>query len=153
MQSFLPVNMNQQSMNQPTQDSRVNPQKKKGKREGWSKDQARVLVIQWKENFSLIESHKSNAGWVCVKDVVSRNGPVKSVKQCKDKLRNLKDDYKRCEDSNSQTGAAPKFSQCYDIFDVVLWLADFNMPQNEDLKIEFSCVRPRPLGCQKRDQG
>ena len=73
MQSLLPVNMNQQSMNQqsmnqqsmnqPTQDSRVNPQKKKGKREGWSKDQARVLVIQWKENFSLIESHKSNAGW------------------------------------------------------------------------------------------
>ena len=29
------------------------------------------------------------------------------------------------------------------------WLADFNMHQNEDLKIEFSRVRPRSLGCRR----
>ena len=51
------------------------------------------------------------------------------MKQCKDKLRNLKDAYKIACDSNKQTGAEPKFSPYYEIFDEVYGTRDvINMP-------------------------
>ena len=35
--------------------------------------------------------------------------PAKTIKQCKDKMRNVKDAYKRAKESNKKTGAAPSF--------------------------------------------
>ena len=36
-------------------------------------------------------------------------GPAKTIKQCKDKMWNLKVAYKRVEESNKKTGTAPSF--------------------------------------------
>ena len=135
IQNFSPTD--QQLLNVPVHqpptvpvhqaNQKAPPQKRK--REGWPKEQARLLVTEWKENFSLIESHKSNAALSHIKEVVSRNGPNKTAKQCKDKLRNLKDEYKRCKDSNAQSGAEPRFCQFYEIFDEVLSARDVvNLP-------------------------
>ena len=101
----------------------------KTKRERWGEDQARVLVYSWKTHFGLVESHKSNVGWIKIQTEVNANEPPKSVKQCKDKLRNLKDAYKAACNNNKQTGADPKFSPFFDTFDEIFGTRDvINMP-------------------------
>ena len=52
----------------------------KTKRERWGEDQARVLVYSWKTHFGLVESHKSNVGWIKIQTEVNTNGSPKSVK-------------------------------------------------------------------------
>ena len=101
----------------------------KTKRERCGEDQASVLVSSWKTHFGLVESHKSHAGWIKIQIEVNAAGPLKSVKQCKDKLRNLKDAYKAACDNNKQTGAEPKFPPFYDTFDEIFATRDvINMP-------------------------
>ena len=47
--------------------------------------------------------------WVKIKAAVDNLGPAKTIKQCEDKMQNLKDAYKRAKESNKKTGAAPSF--------------------------------------------
>ena len=47
--------------------------------------------------------------WVKIKAAVDNLGPNKTIKQCKEKMRNLKEAYKRAKESNKKTGATPSF--------------------------------------------
>jgi len=135
-----------QSQNQPqntleNRDTQVEKENSKGsapstkaKRERWEADQAQALVSSWRDYFNLVESHKSNSRWVKIQLEVNRVGPYKSLKQCKDKLRNLKDAYKAACDNNKQSGAESKlFSQFIEMFEEIYGTRDvINMPHMLD---------------------
>ena len=78
----------------------------------------------------MVESHKSHAGWIKIQIEVNAAGLFKTVNQCKDKLRNLKDAYKAaCDNNNKQTGADAKFPPFFDTFYEIFGTRDvINMP-------------------------
>ena len=92
----------------------------KSKRDRWGKQQTAVLMNAWKDNVKIIESHNNHQGWNRIKAKVDEVGPEKTIKQIKDKIRNLKDLYKAAKDNNKKSGAEPQTSPHYDIFDEVL---------------------------------
>ena len=53
-------------------------------------------------------------------NVENKIGRPRTTKQCKDKIRNLKQAYKETKDNNNLTGRTPKTSRYYDSFDEVL---------------------------------
>lgn len=86
----------------------------------WSDTQASVLVEEWKERVEEVESSRSLEAWQKIVQAVNKAGPFKTMKQCKDKLRNLKQAYKDAKTNNSQTGRAAKTSPLFDVFEEVL---------------------------------
>ena len=54
-----------------------------------------------------LESSQRGGVWIKVKISVDQAGPEKSVQQCKDKFRKLKDSYKAAKDHNKKTGVDP----------------------------------------------
>ena len=74
----------------------------------------------WKENFKLAESTNGQRALAEIKISVDVAGPAKSIQQCKDKIRNLKDIYKQAKDNNKRSGSAPQTSEYFDVFDQVL---------------------------------
>ena len=52
----------------------------------------------WKEIFKLTETINNQRAWAEIKISVDAAGPAKSIQQCKDKIRNLKDIYKQVKD-------------------------------------------------------
>ena len=73
------------------------------------KPQIDMLVSLCQENIGVSESICSHEIWVKIKAAVDNLGPVKTIKQCKDKMQNLKGTYKRAKESNKKTGVAPSF--------------------------------------------
>ena len=67
-----------------------------------------------------MESSKSGEAWQKIVREVNKAGPFKSIKQCKDKLRNLKQSYKDAKSNNKTTGRPPKRSPFFDELDEVL---------------------------------
>ena len=86
----------------------------------WSDTQASVLVEEWRERVEEVESSRSLEAWQKIVKAVNKAGPIKTMKQCKDKLRNLKQAYKDAKTNNSQTGRAAKTSPFFDVFEEVL---------------------------------
>ena len=62
--------------------------------------------------------------WVKIEAAVDNLGPAKTIKQCKDKMRNLKDTYKRAKESNKKTGAVPSFPPYFTQIDEILGCRD-----------------------------
>ena len=93
---------------------------KSQKRQRWTTEQTNVLVKTWKENFDLLESSRQYSAWLKIKTAVDAAGPAKTMKQCKDKIRNLKDGYKSAKLNNKQTGTSPIYAPFYDDFDEIL---------------------------------
>ena len=58
-----------------------------------------MLVSLWQENTGILESTRSHEMCVKIKAAVGNLGPAKTIKHCKDKMRNLKDTYKRAKES------------------------------------------------------
>ena len=50
--------------------------------------------------------------------------PRKSIRQCKDKIRNLKGTYKEAKDNSKRSGSAPQTKVCFDDFDQILSTKD-----------------------------
>lgn len=68
-----------------------------------------------------IESPQSNEGWQEVLKEVNKIGKVKkTLKQCKDKIKTLKQAYKDAKMKNKETGQSPQRSPFYDDLDEVL---------------------------------
>ena len=86
----------------------------------WSDQQTSVLVEEWKERLDDVESIKSLEAWQKIVQAVNKAAPPKTMKQCKDKLRNLKQGYKDAKSNNSQTGRGAKISPFFDVFEEVL---------------------------------
>ena len=62
--------------------------------------QRKVLVYWWKEHYNELETENSIAYGLKIKVEIDKLGNSKSLKQVKDKLRNLKDAYKQVRDNN-----------------------------------------------------
>ena len=103
-----------QAVNVPQQVEE--PEGKKSKRDKWTKAQTNILVAMWKENLSDIESSKANVIWTKIKTEVDKHGTVKTIKQCKIKIRNLKDTFKKAKENNKKSGCEAQFPEYYDIF-------------------------------------
>ena len=71
------------------------------KRSNWTAAETEALVQAWKDNFLQLESMQKNDVWKKIVNIVCKHGE-KTLKQCKDKLRNLKDLYKIAKDSNKK---------------------------------------------------
>ena len=98
----------------PSPDNSKKPDTKR-----WIKPQIDMLVSLWQENIGVLESTRSHEMWLKIKAAVDNLGPAKTIKQCKDKIRNLKDAYKRAKESNKKTGAAPSFSPYFTQIDEI----------------------------------
>ena len=102
-------------------------------RESWNYAQTAALVKLWKENIQLIES---SIIWHTIQIEVSKLGIEKSKRQCIDKLRNLKDQYKRAKENNRTSGAAPKTSPFFGDFDEILGTRDIvNIPEFKEVGV------------------
>ena len=69
------------------------PEKKK--RERWSESQTKTLVYLWKEHFRDLQTSKQHLIWIKIKTAVNEKDPEKTLKQLKDKIRNLKEPRQR----------------------------------------------------------
>ena len=65
---------------------------------------AEVLASLWVKNSEALESFRCNQAWPKLVNKVCSLGPTKTLKQCKVKIRNLKDACKKCKDENKQSG-------------------------------------------------
>lgn len=83
-------------------------------------EQTTVLVHEWKERIQELESSRATEAWRHIVEAVNKAGTPKSVKQCKNKIRNLKQSYKEAKANNNRTGSSPKTSPFFDTFDDVL---------------------------------
>ena len=101
------------------QEAKIN-EETKAKREKWTARQAEVLVSLWVENFEALESSCCNHVLPKLVKKVCPLGPTKTFKQCKVKIRNLKDVYKKCKDENKQSGNERHSCAFYENFDRVL---------------------------------
>jgi hypothetical protein len=86
----------------------------------WTDDQATVPVHQWRERNVELESSRATETWQKIVEEVNKAGAPRTTKQCKDKIRNLKQAYKEAKSHNKETGNSPKTSPFYDEFDEVL---------------------------------
>ena len=92
-----------------------------------------MLVSLWQENIGVLGSTRSHEMWVEIKAAVDNSGPAKTIKQCKDKMRNLKDFYKRAKQSNKKTCARPSFPPYFTQIDEILGCRDvMNLPEKTE---------------------
>ena len=100
----------------------------------WIKPQIGMFVSLWQENIGVLESTRSHEMWVKIKAAVGNLGPAKNFKQFKDKMRNLKDTYKRVKESNKKTGAAPSFPPYFTQIDEILGYRDvMRLPEKTEV--------------------
>ena len=86
----------------------------------WTSEQTATLVALWKENHEKLESAENKTTWDKIVLEVKQFPEKKTLKQCKDKIRNLKQQYKDAKHQNKQTGNSPTTSAFYEDFDEVL---------------------------------
>ena len=86
----------------------------------WTNPQTDKLVQLWKENIVLIESSRSHETQLKIRAEINKLGKEKTVLQCRNKIRNLKDIYNKAKENNGKTGSSPTFPQHFHNFDGVL---------------------------------
>lgn len=88
----------------------------------WTKLQTDVLIKNWKENFNAIKTSKAKTVWMEIAQRVNEvdKGQLRTVPQCKDKIRNLIAKYKRVKGSNRTSDYASKLLEYFDDIDSVL---------------------------------
>ena len=74
----------------------------------------------WKEKHKELETSKKHQITV----EIDKLGNLKTLKQTKDKLRNMKDAYKKCKGNNKKTVHSPEFWQIYEDLDEILGIRD-----------------------------
>lgn len=87
----------------------------------WRERETSVLVSEWSDRIEEVESARATETWHKIADAVNKVATnPKTIKQCKDKIRNLKKAYKEAKTNNNKTGRPPQTSPYYDSFDEVL---------------------------------
>ena len=86
----------------------------------WGEAQTSVLVNEWKERIDDVESARATETWHRIVQNVNKVGTQELIKQCKDKIRNLKKSYKEAKANNNKTGQPHQTSPYYDSFHEVL---------------------------------
>ena len=96
----------------------------KAKRDGWNTQQKGMLVNMWKDHYKELESSEQHSIWILIKNKIDAVGKLKTLKQIKTKIRNLKGAYKACKDNNKKTGRSPTFCPYFQDFDEILETRD-----------------------------
>ena len=109
----------QNLLRQPAVDTTPVDEQVKSSRTRWSKQQATALIGSWKEHFDEIESFKAPHAWIEIKNKVNEHGMDKSISRCKNKLKTMKDAYKKAKDNNRLTGTAPITCPFFDEIDEI----------------------------------
>ena len=137
--SSVPDNNSKKS--DKNEEKKINATSNKRTRESWNYQQTSILVKLWKENINLLKSSRCNETWFHIRKELCKHGPKKSKKQCTDKLRNLKELYKKAKENNPASGAAPETSPFYQDFDEILGCRDImNIPELKEVgSAEKSC--------------
>ena len=126
----------------------------------WNYGQTSTLKHFWKDNIDNIESPISNNSWTEIKLKVDKQGPTKTVKQCKAKLRTLKDAYKKSKDKNAKTGTAPMICPFYNDIDGILVTRDIvklpdvrevGMNEDDHINPSESVTKENPVNIFKAD--
>lgn len=108
---------------QQTEDVSSDSNDQKTTRERWTKDQTRVFMSMYQDNFDELLSSRCNQVWSSIASAVSKHGPVKTTQKCKLKLRTLKDAYNKCKAANTDprnSGDKRRTCPYYDELDVLL---------------------------------
>ena len=105
---------NEQNLRQEKQE---HPRDKRDKRVA---AQTHQLWAMWKENIQGIESGKQRVIYTKIKTEIDTLGTPKTTKQIREKLRNLKDSYKKAKENNRKSESEPEFPSFYNDFDEVL---------------------------------
>ena len=107
-----------------------------------TEEHSSVLVLEGKERTEEMESSRATETWRHILNAVNKVGSPKTIEQCKDKIRNLKQAYKETRGNNNLTWRSPKSTPYYDSFDEVLGTrAVVTMPgviQSDQVKSEAS---------------
>ena len=111
--------MVQNLLRQPAVDTTPVDEQVKSSQTRWSKQQATALIGSWKEHFDEIESFKAPHAWIEIKNKVNEHGMDKSISRCKNKLKTMKDAYKKAKDNNRLTGTAPITCPFFDEIDEI----------------------------------
>ena len=85
----------------------------------WREEQSSILVHEWKEQIE-VESSTATETWRHILNAMNKVGRPKTIKQCKDKIRNLKQAYTKAKCNNNLTGRSTKTRRYYDSFDEVI---------------------------------
>ena len=111
--------------------------------------QTEVLLAQWVKHFDNIESSRCNQYWPKIVQEVNSYGPEKTLKQCKVKIRNLKDSYKKFKDENKSSENNFNTCQFYDEFDRVLSTRNVvNLPEFR----EVGAIKPLAFDDEKKSE-
>ena len=95
-----------------------------------------------------IESSRCNQYWPKILQEVNSHGPEKTLKQCKVKIRNLKDSYKKCKDENKSSGNNFNTCKFHDEFDRVLSTRNVNLPEFR----EVGAIKPLAFDDEKKSE-
>ena len=130
---------------EPVQQEAKISKETKAKRERWTARQVEVLVSLWVENFEALESSPCNQVWPKLVNKVCFLGPAKTHKQCKVKIRNLKDAYRKCKDENKQSGNERRSCAFYEEFNRVLTVRNIvKLPQVRQVGVAEELAQSPP---------
>ena len=101
----------------------VDQDQMKTSRTTWSTVEQEVLVHAWKDNYKELESVHNSVAWAKILSAVLTVGE-KSLKQCKDKIKNLKERYKEAKDKNKKSGESLHTCAFFNLFDEILGTRD-----------------------------
>ena len=97
------------------------------------------MVCRFQEVFDQLESAQAHGAWSKIKYYVDKAGEAKTITQCKTKIRNLKDEYKKAKDNNNRTGASPVFPPYYHEFNQIYGDRDIvNIPNLAQVGVGIS---------------
>lgn len=114
----------------------------KASRSKWSKQQTSALIETWKENFEEIQSFKAPHAWTKIKNKIDEHGTVKTVDQIKNKLKTLKDAYKKAKDNNRTTGNNPMTCKFYDEIDEIFSMRHaVQLPEVKEIGAEINAAK------------
>uniref|UniRef100_A0A8C4NC15 Myb/SANT-like DNA-binding domain-containing protein n=1 Tax=Eptatretus burgeri TaxID=7764 RepID=A0A8C4NC15_EPTBU len=89
----------------------------------WEAHQVRALVTLWTDESvqQQLRTFRRNELVYCnLSDELAKIGIQKTAQQCREKLKRMKQEYRRIKSHNMQNGADFKTSEYYDVFDAML---------------------------------
>ena len=126
------------------QDVKEDEEKKKKTRDGWTYDQSKCIVNLWYEKQDILYSSRCNQAWSSIKIEVGKYGNSKSVLQCKNKIKALKDQYQKAKENNGKSGEESKSLPLYDRFDRILSERTFlTMPEFKEVGQKSVSASPK----------
>lgn len=89
----------------------------------WKNDEVQTLICLWSEDriqADLASMVRNDKIFQKIASRLGEMGIIRSAKQCREKIKKLKQDYKKIKDHNNKSGVERKTNRWYDMIDAVL---------------------------------